>query len=246
MRDFVVAHHALAEVVEDHAFAGAASVGLGVAAMEEVGVPNEHIALGGVEIGAGEAKLGDFAGNEVFVGRIVLVANEPGVALVLVIGIEVVGQEVTAGVVVQGTVIGIGFFEGKPHAQHAAGGVGRHVDAVAVRVLLAAGDEINAVEQTGLALQQYVEQFEQLRAQAFFADVFAAQDELGELVAVTVFYCAAVQEPFYLAVDGLCFCRLQKAFEHCKAGLWVSLQTGAGFGIGLLVECRLADLFNRG
>ena len=55
LRDFVVAHHPLAEVVEDHALAGAAFVGLGIAAVEEVGVPDEYIALGRVKIGAGQA-----------------------------------------------------------------------------------------------------------------------------------------------------------------------------------------------
>lgn len=242
----MVAHHAFAEVVEDHALAGAAFVGLGVAAVEEVGVPNEHIALGGMEIGAGEAQLADFACNEVLVGRIVFVANEPSVALVLVIGIEVVGQQVAAGVVVKGTVIGIGIFEGKPHAQHATGGVSSHVDAVAVRMLLAAGDEVDAVEQPGLALQQYVEQFEQLWAQTLFADVFAAEDKLGELVAVAVFHLPAVHEAFDLVVDGLGFCWLQKAFEHGKAGLGIGFQTGTCFGIGLLVKGRLLYFRYRG
>ncbi len=213
----MVAHHALAEVVEHHAFASSGAVELRVAAVEEVGVPDEDVAFLSVENGFLQAQLGNASRHEVFIHAVVFVADEPAVALVLVVGIEVIRQLMTARIVVQRSVGVVDVFEREPHAQHAASGVGGHVDGVAMRMLLAAGEEVDAVEQPRFALQQHAQKLDQIGAEALAAHIFGAQNELGEFVAVTIMDFAAVEKLLDFGIDGVYLLALQKTADHGKA-----------------------------
>ena len=87
----MVANVGLAEVVKHHAFAGLGRVEVRLATVHEVGMPHKYVAFAGQENLFFDTGLSNFAGDVGFVFRVFLAADEPVGALVLVVGVEVVG-----------------------------------------------------------------------------------------------------------------------------------------------------------
>ena len=73
---------------------------LRLAAVQQVGVPEKYITFFGQEYLLLQAQRGHPALDKLFVGGVAFVADEPGRTLILVVGVEVVGQGVAAGEVV--------------------------------------------------------------------------------------------------------------------------------------------------
>ena len=97
----MVADVGRAEVVKHHAPARQRFVAVRLAAVQQVGVPEKYVTFFGQEYLLLQAQRGYPALDKLFVGGLAFVADEPGRTFILVVGVEVIGQDMAAGEVVQ-------------------------------------------------------------------------------------------------------------------------------------------------
>jgi len=163
LRHFVVAKCVFGVIMAHHAAAGGTGTCNGAAAVQQVGVPDEHVAPFGQKHFLFQVVFPDKAFDAVFVSAVAVGTNGIGRIARLVVGRHDPGQSMAAGIVEQRPAVSVNVFQCDPGSDEIPGWLGGHVDGVGVRALFAAFGEVERLKGHHMATQQEREERQHLR-----------------------------------------------------------------------------------
>ncbi len=138
----MITNDALREVMRHHALAGSAFVANGFAAVDEVGVPDQHVAFLAMKCFFLKSILLNNFGNFILIISVRIGAKHPTGITGREIFFQHKWQAVTAGIVKQWTVARMAIFQRNPGGDQITARLGGHVNKIRMRALFAAFHEI--------------------------------------------------------------------------------------------------------